>query len=55
MYTDKELKRNRLDITLLLKEDKGWIFIDIKVPADQNIVKTQNEEEKRDTKNWHLR
>ena len=30
-------------MTPLLKEDKEWIFIDIAVPADQNIVKTQNE------------
>ena len=27
----------------MLKEDKEWIFIDIAVPADQNIAKTQNQ------------
>ena len=31
----------------MLKEDKQWIFIDIQFPADQNIVKTQNEEAER--------
>ena len=34
-------------MTFLLKEDKGCIFIDIKVPADQDIGKTQNEETER--------
>ena len=52
VYTDKKLKHNRPDITLLPKEEKEWIFIDIAVPADRNIMKTQNETI--DTKNWHL-
>ena len=39
--TEKKLKHNRPDITVLLKEGKERIFIDI-VPADQNIIKTQN-------------
>ena len=41
--TEKKLKHNRPDITVLLKEEKERIIIDIVVPADQNIIKTQNE------------
>ena len=41
IYIEEKLKQNRPDITLLLKEE--WIFIDIAVPADQNIFKPQNE------------
>ena len=41
--TDKKLKHNKPDITLLLKEEKKWIFIDIAVPVDQKIIKIQNE------------
>ena len=42
-YTDKKLKHNRPDITVLLKEENERIFKDIAVPADQNIIMTQNE------------
>ena len=42
-YTDKKLKHNRPDITVLLKEENERNFIYIAVPADQNIIKTQNE------------
>ena len=41
--TEKKLKHNRPDITVLLKQEKERIFIDIAVSADQNTIKTQNE------------
>ena len=50
IYTDKVLKHNRPDITLMHKDTQKWIFIDIAVPADQNI--TRNEEEK--VENYHV-
>ena len=37
----KKLEHDRPDRTLTLKEDKEWMFIDIEVPADQNVFKTQ--------------
>ena len=40
--TDKKLEHNSWGITILLKEGKEWIFIDITVPGYENIVKTQN-------------
>ena len=45
----------RMMTTLLQKRNKKWIIIDIAVPADQNIVETQNEkvDTNVDTKNWH--
>ena len=42
-YTDKKLKHKRPDITVLLTEENEQIFIDVAVPSDQNIIKTQNE------------
>ena len=43
IFTDKKLKHNRPDITLLQKKDKEWISKDIAVPAVHNIVEAQNE------------
>ena len=37
IYTDKVLKHNRADITLVYKDRQKWILIDIAVPADQSI------------------
>ena len=37
IYTDKILRHNRPDITLVLK----WTLIDIAVPADQNVIRTE--------------
>ena len=45
--TEKKLKHNRLDVTVLLKQEKERIFIDIAVSADQNTIKTQNEKTER--------
>ena len=41
IYTDKVLKHNRPDITLVHKDTRDWTLIDIAVPADQNIVRTE--------------
>lgn len=46
IYRDKQQKRNRLDITLLQKETKEWIFIDLLL-TDQNILKTEKEKPER--------
>ena len=44
IYTDKELKYNRLDITLVHKDTQKWTRIDIALlPADQNIIRTEEE------------
>ena len=43
LYTDKVLKHNRPDITLMHKDTQKWTLIDIAVPADQNIVQTEEE------------
>ena len=51
IYTDKVLKHNRPDITLVHKDTQKWTLffflkwtlIDIAVPADQNIVRTEEE------------
>jgi len=43
IYTDKVLKRNRPDITLVHKDTQKWTLIDIAVPADQNIIRTEEE------------
>ena len=37
IFTDKKLKHNRRDITLLQMKDKEWIFIDIAVPVDYKV------------------
>ena len=43
IYTDKVLKHNRPDITLMHKDTQKWTLIDIAVPADQNIIQTEEE------------
>ena len=43
IYTDKMLKHNWPDITLVHKDTQKWTLIDIAVPADQNITKTEEE------------
>ena len=43
IYTDKVLKHNRPDITLVHKDTWDWTLIDIAVPADQNIIRTEEE------------
>ena len=47
IYTDKKLKNNLLDITLVHKDTQGWILIDIAVPAEQNIITTEEEKVER--------
>ena len=42
IYTDKVLK-HRPDITLVRKDTQKWTLIDIAVPADQNIIRTEEE------------
>ena len=39
IYTDKVLKHNRPDITLVHKDTQKWTLIDIAVQADQNIIR----------------
>ncbi|XP_068708132.1 uncharacterized protein [Montipora foliosa] len=46
MYTDKVLKHNRPHITLVHKDTQKWSLIDIAVPADQNINRTEEKVEK---------
>lgn len=41
IYTDKILKHNRPDITLVHKDTQKWTPVDIAVPADQNITRTE--------------
>ncbi|XP_063584642.1 uncharacterized protein LOC134762202 [Penaeus indicus] len=43
VYRDKKLNHNRPDITLLRKDTQRWTLVDIAVPADQNIIKTEEE------------
>ena len=43
VYTDKKLNHNRPDITLVRKDKQEWTLIDIAVPADQNIISTEEE------------
>ena len=43
VYTDKKLNHNRQDITLQRKDIHEWTLIDIAVPADQNIINTEEE------------
>ena len=42
-YTDKVLKHNWPNITLVHKDTQKWTLIDIAVPVDQNITRTQEE------------
>ena len=41
VYIDKKPNHNRPDITLERKDTKEWTLIDIAVPADQNIISTE--------------
>ena len=43
IYTDKVLKHNRPDITLVHKDTQKRTLIDIAVPADHNITRTEEE------------
>ena len=45
IYTksDKVLKHNQPDITLMHKDTQKWTLIDIAVPADQHITRTEEE------------
>ena len=43
IYTDKVLKHNRPDISLVHKDTQEWTLIYIAVPADQNITRTEEE------------
>ena len=43
IFTDKVLKHNRPDTTLMHKDTQKWTLIDIAVPADQNIIQTEEE------------
>ena len=43
IYTDKVLKHNRSDITLVHKDTQKWTLINIAVPEDQNITRTEEE------------
>ena len=40
IFTDKRMKHNRPDITVVHKDTEEWIIIDIAAPADQNILST---------------
>ena len=43
IYTAKVLKSYRPDITLTHEDTKKWTLIDIAVPAEQNITRTEEE------------
>ena len=43
IYTDKVLKDDRPDISLVHKDAQEWTLIDIAVPADQNIIRAEEE------------
>ena len=43
VYTDRKLNHNRPDITLVQKDTQEWTLIDIAVPADKNIINTEEE------------
>ena len=43
VYTDKALKNNRPDVSLVHKSTQEWTFIDIAVPADQNNIRIEEE------------
>ena len=47
IYTDKVLKYYPSDITLVHKDKQTWTLIDIAVPADQNITRTEEEKLKK--------
>ena len=43
IYTDKVLKHNRPDITVGHKDSQEWTLIEIALPADQSIIRTEEE------------
>ena len=43
IFTDRRLNHNRPDITVVHKDTQEWTLIDIAVPADQNILTTEDE------------
>ena len=43
IFTDKRMKHNRPDITVLHKDTQKWLLVDIAAPADQNILTTGQE------------
>ena len=47
IYTDKVLKHNQPDISLVHKDAQEWTRINIAVPADQNIIRTEEEKVER--------
>ena len=53
-FTDQRLKHNRPGITVAHKNTQEWTIIDIDVPADQNIVITQEQKEEKyqDLQSW---
>ena len=56
IYTDKVLKHNRPDVTLKHKDTQKWTLIDIAVPADQSIIRTEEEkvEKYQELDSWSL-
>ena len=42
MFTDKKLKHNRPDISIFDKQERKWTFIDVAVPYDANVSKTED-------------
>ena len=43
IFTDKGMKHNRPDTTVVHKDTQEWTIIDIAVPADQNILTAEEE------------
>lgn len=41
IWTDKQMGRNRPDITLTEKSSHEWILVDIVVPSVKNIVRVK--------------
>ena len=41
VYTDKKLNHIRPNITLVWKDTQKWTLIDITVPAEQNLIITE--------------
>ena len=41
ILTDRHVPHNRPDITLVLKDKHQWLLVDVAVPDDRNIVKTE--------------
>ena len=43
IFTDRRRKHNRPDITVVHRDTQEWTVIDIAVPAEQNILTTEEE------------